>query len=158
MDRMELLDRIRSGRIEWEDALARFDKGNLTMPLLPNGWSVKDVIAHIGFWERRMVNLYGILADGNLPEDTIDGETLDDLNERIFKDNLLVPLGIVKINEIEAFAALLDIAETAPETDLFDPQRFAWTEGEAFFNWIVENTYGHYADHVPQLLELAGHI
>jgi hypothetical protein len=158
MDRLELLERIRNGRAELEAALAYFDKSNLTEPLLANGRSVKDLIAHIGFWERRMVNLYGTLADGKAPEDTIDGETLDDLNERIFKDNLLVPLGIVKINEIEAFAALLDIAETAPEADLFDPQRFAWTEGEAFFNWIVENTYGHYADHIPELMEVAGRI
>lgn len=156
MDRKELLDNMRAGREELVSALGRLNKHNMTEPLLANGWSVKDVIAHIGFWERRMVNLYNILASGDVPDDPVGSLGLDELNARVFEDNQLVPLGIAQINELEAYEALLDIAETAPEADLFDPQRFPWTEGEAFYNWIVGNTYGHYADHIQELLEIAG--
>ena len=55
----------------------------------------------------------------------------------------------------EYYEALLAIAKTAPEEDLFDPQRFAWTEGEPFYNWIAVNTYDHYADHIPDLTQLS---
>lgn len=158
MKRQELLHNIRTGREELESALGRFNKYDLTAPLLANGWSVKDLIAHIGFWERRMVSLYNTLVSGDVPDDPIDSLGLDELNARVLVDNQLVPLGIVQINELEAYEQLLDIAETAPEEDLFEPQRFSWTEGEAFYNWIESNTYGHYADHIPELLETAGRL
>lgn len=155
MDRKELVDRIRNARVELEDVLARFDRRDLTEPSLSNGWSVKDILAHIGFWERRIATLYGILSKGELPQDTIGAGGLDELNARVFADNQLLPLGIVQLNEQEAYNDLLKIAETAPENDLFDSQRFDWTQGEPFYNWIVENTYAHYADHLPDLLEFA---
>lgn len=158
MDRKELLNNIRDGRRELQNALNQFDKRQLSEPLLANGWSIKDLIAHIGFWENRMVKLYNILQNGDVPEDPIDSLDLDELNARVYDDNQLVPLGIVQINELEAYEKLLDIAETAPEDDLFDPHRFAWTEGEPFYNWIEANTYGHYADHIPELMEIAGRL
>lgn len=155
MDRNELLNRMREGRSELEDAIAQFNKRDLTEPLLPNGWSVKDVIAHIGFWERRIANLYAILSGGDVPEDTIGAGGLDDLNARVYEENQFLPLGIIQVNEEEAFSALLAIAETAPNHDLFDPQRFAWSQGHPFVEWIIENSYGHYDDHVPDLLAAA---
>ncbi len=151
MDRNELQARIQDGRAELMAALGHFERHALTEPKLPNGWSVKDLIAHIGFWERRIANLYDILSSGEVPKDTIANESLDRLNARVYEENQLLPLGIVQINEEEAFQSLLGVAINAPERDLFDPQRFAWTQGEPFYNWIVENTYGHYADHVPDL-------
>lgn len=158
MDRDELLNNIREGREELQSALDQFDKRHMADTVLANGWSVKDVIAHIGFWENRMVNLYSILSSGDVPQETIDSLGLDDLNARVYEDNQLVPLGIVQINELEAYEKLLDIAETAPADDLFDPQRFAWTEGEPFYKWIEGNTYGHYADHIPELIEVGARL
>lgn len=152
MDRTELLVRIRDGRAELEAALARFDRRELTEPLLPNGWSVKDATAHIGFWEQRIATLYELLSDGRVPQDAVGEESLDSLNGRVYEENRLLRVEIVQTNEREAYRAILAVAETAPEGDLFDPLRFAWTEGEPFYNWIVINTYGHYEDHIADLL------
>lgn len=154
MDRSELLNQIRAGRAELEAAVARFDRHDLTAPLLPNGWSIKDVIAHIGVWERRMVTLYDILRAGELPQVRVDGETIDAFNARAYQENQLLPLGIVQINELEAYQALVRIVETAPDDDLFDPQRFAWTEGDPFYRFILINTSEHYTDHIPELMAL----
>lgn len=151
MERAELLTRIREGRAELEEALRGFERQKLTDALLPNGWSIRDIIAHIGFWERRMVTLYDILRAGDVPRDVIDGESLDQLNARVYEENQLLPIGIVQMNEVEAYRALLTIVETAPESDLFDPARFAWTEGDPFYRFIAVNTYEHYADHLPDL-------
>ncbi|WP_374688191.1 ClbS/DfsB family four-helix bundle protein, partial [Promineifilum sp.] len=149
--------RIRDGRAEFESALALFEKDKLTTPLLPNAWSAKDVIAHVGFWERRIVTLYEVLAAGDVPEGEVSVESVDALNARVYQENELLPLGIAQLNEREAYQALLAVAETAPEEDLFEPQRFPWTEGEAFYRWIAVNTYEHYADHVPDLLAARTH-
>lgn len=152
MDRMELLTRIRHGRVELESALVRFDSDDMTRLSLPNGWSIKDVIAHIGFWEQRIATLYEILSGGSVPRNTVVEESLDSLNERVYKENRSLPVDTVQANEAEAYLAILAVAETSPEEDLFDPRRFSWTEGEPFYNWIVVNTYGHYSDHIPDLL------
>ena len=40
MDRTELLQQVRAGRADLEAAMARFDRHDLTTPLLPNGWSI----------------------------------------------------------------------------------------------------------------------
>jgi hypothetical protein len=61
-------------------------------------------------------------------------------------------LGIVQINEKEAYEAILAIVENAPDADLFDPDRFPWCRGEPFYRWIAVNTNEHYNDHLPDLL------
>ncbi len=155
MNRAELLNQIRDGRAAFEAALALFDEDELTNTVLLNGWSVKDVIAHVGFWERRIATLYDILSAGNVPQDTVTSETIDELNARILEENQTLPLGIARLNEEEAYQALVSVAENAPEDDLFDEQRFAWTEGQPFHRFIAANTYEHYADHVPDLLSAA---
>ena len=98
-----------------------------------------------------MVTLYDILRAGEVPQDVIEGDTMDQFNARAHEESQLLPLGIVQINELEAYQALLRIAETAPDADLFDPQRFPWTEGEPFYRFILVNTSEQYADHVPDL-------
>lgn len=156
MNREELLQRILDGRSELDAALALFDESDLTKPSLTNGWSVKDVIAHIGFWEGRIAALYEILVAGNAPEETVTDETVNTLNARVFEENQLLPLGIVRLNEEECYRAIVAVAENATEDELFDARRFAWTRGRPFYHFIVENTYEHYADHVPNLLAAAG--
>lgn len=156
MNRAELLTNIDTGRAELEAALASIDRAHLTEPLLPNGWTVKDVIGHIGFWERRIANLFDMLLRGEEPVDTVTNETVDALNGRVFQENQLVPLGIIELNEREAYQALRRVAETAADPDLFDPHRFDWTQGTPFYQFIVENTYGHYADHLADLRAVAG--
>jgi hypothetical protein len=151
MDREELLKRIADARRDLEQAIGRFAPGQLTEPLLPNAWSVKDVLGHIGFWEARMVSLYSILHAGNIPDDVISEESVDELNEHVHQENQWLPLGIVQLNEKDAYQAILSIAESAPEADLFDPNRFAWTEGDPFYRFIAVNTYEHYKDHIPDL-------
>lgn len=156
MNRAELLMNIDNGRAELEAALAAIERARLAEPLLPNGWSVKDVIAHVGFWERRIANLYEILLRGEEPLDAVTNETVDALNDRIYAENQTVPLGITELNEQEGYRALRRVAETASDPDLFDPHRFAWTQGTPFYQFIIENTYGHYADHLDDLKAVGG--
>ncbi len=158
MNRAELLSNIDTGRAELEAALAIIDRSLLTEPLLPNGWSAKDVIGHIGFWERRIADLFDMLTRGEAPEDTVTSDTVDVVNARAFEANQTVPLGITEVNEQEAYQALRHVAETASDPDLFDPHRFSWTQGMPFYQFIIQNTYGHYADHLADLRAVGGRL
>ncbi len=152
MDRAELLSQMQAGRTRLETALARVDAGQMDVPVLPNGWSIKDLLFHLGFWERRTTALYETLRRGAVPETARNDDEVNALNARAYTEGRDRPLDEVRTEEAAAYQALLAVAEKAPETDIFDPGRFCWTEGRPFFNWIEGNTYGHYDEHLPEVL------
>jgi carboxymethylenebutenolidase len=151
MDREGLLTQMRLGRQELMDVLANVPKGQLTNPVLPNQWSVKDLLAHIGFWERRAIDLYHYFQGGPAPDPQPGSITINELNDRVYRTNRGLALEELRQFESSAYDALFRLASSVPEADLFDPHRFLATEGNPFADWIVGNAFGHYADHLPDL-------
>ncbi len=149
MNKTELLTQIRSGRAQFESVLARFSHDQLLAPTLHGGWSIKDLIAHIGFWEQHTTVRFGALLRGAEPPD--EGITLDELNAQVYAQNQHKPLAEVRLEEQAAYEQLLLLVENAVDDDLFNPQRFAWTEGKPFAEWIENNTFGHYEEHAIDL-------
>ena len=149
MTRDELLQRIDSGRAELMGLVAQVPAGRMLEPALSNGWSVKDMLAHLGAWETRAEYLYRSLASGKDPEDTVSDFNV--FNANAYAANKDMPLVEVQAAEQAAFLMLRAVAETAPEADLFDPARFPWTGGGEFTGIIAANTYDHYAEHLPDL-------
>lgn len=47
----EILDQIRTTRQQFEEALAQVPAAHLTQPGVNGEWSVKDILAHIAWWE-----------------------------------------------------------------------------------------------------------
>jgi hypothetical protein len=145
MNKVELLANIRTGRAQFENALAQFDADQLLAPNLHGGWSIKDLIAHIGFWEQHTALRFSALLRGVEPPD--DALPQDELNARVYAQNQHKPLAEVRLQEHAAYVQLLLLVENAMDDDLFNPQRFVWTEGKPFAEWIENNTYGHYEEH-----------
>jgi hypothetical protein len=144
MNKTELLANIRSGREQLEKAIARLNDAQMLTPNL-HGWSIKDLIAHLGFWEQHTALRFGALLRGKKPPDA--GLTLDELNAQVYAQNRHKPWAEVRFEEQAAYEQLLLLVENALDDDLFNPQRFAWTEGRPFAEWIENNTYGHYQEH-----------
>ena len=145
MNKAELLAYIRSRRAHFEGVLAHFSDDQLLAPNLHGGWSIKDLIAHIGFWEQHTAQRFSALLRGVNPPD--ESLTLDELNARVYTQNQHKPLAEVRLAEQAAYEQLLLLVENAIEDDLFNPQRFTWTAGKPFAEWIENNTYGHYEEH-----------
>jgi len=150
MTKAELLRRVREGRARLEAAMAEVPAGRLSEPILDNEWSFKDLMAHIGFWERRAHELLSTLQRGETPT-PLEEASIDDLNARVFLENQKYALDEVLRDEREAYADLLALVERSDDADLFDPYRFPWTNGRPFADWIEGNTYGHYEEHLEQL-------
>ncbi len=149
MNKAELLASIHSGRAQFESVLAQFDDDQSLAPRLPGGWSIKDLIAHIGFWEQHTARRFSALLRGAKPPD--EALTLDELNARVYTQNQHMLLAEVRLAERAAYEQLLLLVKNAMNDDLFNPQRFAWTEGKPFAEWIKNNTYGHYEEHRADL-------
>ena len=154
MDRAELLEKIKAGRSRLELVLKQFDQQQMTEQILPQGWSVKDLLAHLGWWEFRAVDIYGALVKGSSPRMVILPDEIDRVNDRVIAEFRPHSLEEIQLYELQAFESLLKIAETAQEQDLFNRHRFHWTQGEPFVSWIIRNTYEHYDEHLSTLERL----
>ncbi len=156
MNRQQLLDKIDAGRRELETLLAQAPLERMLEPALPNGWSLKDVLAHFEGWALHACYVYACLAAGDEPQDAITNA--DDYNAKLFAANQNRRLEEVLSAEQSAFRKLRAIAESAPDADLFDAQRFTWTQGKEFHHWIAWNSDEHYAEHLPDLRAWLGSL
>ncbi len=150
MDRTDLLISMADGR-----AALRLTLAGLTEPQMEdvvNGaWTRRDVLAHLEAWERRTVSLLETLRRGWDPGGSDDSSSWDVMNERFFEENRHRSLADVRRGESDAYDALVRMVEELPDEDLFEPDRFAWTDGRPFAGWILGNTSEHYAEHMAQL-------
>lgn len=156
MNRIDLLNEIYAGRTLFEAQMARLDAARMDDPVLPGSWSARDLLAHLGWWERRSVEIYYELTQGGDPARPVTPAEVDALNAKIVRDMRLRSMDWVRRFERRAYLDLLQIVESAAEEELFDPQRFPWTGGYPFAEWLVGNSSGHYAEHLPDLTPLLG--
>lgn len=147
MDKMELLNRIESARAEFEAALMEVTKDSVS---IDENWSVKDLLAHIGFWEHRVIYLLGTLQKGEEIK-PINADSIDEVNAAAVAEHRERPYAEVRKWEADAYRDMLGLISAASEDDLFSGDRFAWTKGKPFVNWIAGNSYEHYEEHLPSL-------
>ena len=147
-NKTELMLRIQHEWAALQRAIDGLSEAQMSIPDA-GGWSIKDLIAHFGFWEARIVTLYGQLVRGEAP--AADDLALDELNAQAYARHQSQTLDEVRREERAAYLQLLTIVVNASDDDLLNPQRFAWTQGKPFAEWIVNNTYGHYEEHQADL-------
>ncbi len=112
----------------------------LIEPMLPNGWSVKDVLAHIAAWEWRCASLLDEVHDTDTP---LKAEPdVDALNREIYLERRKWSWQEVEIDFWEAHKALLKAIRTLP------PERLNDTIVQQS---IAEETWQHYEEHMADL-------
>ena len=154
MDKNELLIEIQSGRKALDEALARLAPEKMQVDsALYGAWSVKDLLVHLGFWEQRAAVIFSALQQGEPVPSLPGGPNLDEVNALAYAAGHALPLEQVQAEELAAYRFLLRLTEAAAESDLFDGERFSWTQGRPFWEWIEGNSYGHYAEHMVALNE-----
>jgi hypothetical protein len=151
MNRAELRQRILESRANLEAELAGYSEADWTAANLAGGWSAQDVMAHIGWWERRIADTFQALTTGATPPEGITADALDAINAQTFAEYHGRPLAEVRRFEQAAYQDLLRIVDTASEEELFDPRHFAHLQGGAFMDLIVWNTYDHFDEHLAML-------
>ncbi len=151
MNKADLLSGMRAGHARLEKLFDGLSQEQMLAPRLHGGWSGKDLLAHLGFWEQRMAAYCQMLLNGETPLDTVGQFAVDEINAAAFAEHRDQSLDEVRRFERQSFQQLLAEAEHVSEADLFDPQRFAWLKGAALAAWIEGNSYGHYDEHQADL-------
>ena len=107
---------------------------------LSNGWSVKDVLAHIAAWERRCANL---LDESHVSDGPFEAEPdVDALNREFYEERNEWEWEEVENNFRETHEELIEAIRQLPAERLND---------SFIQESIAEETWKHYAEHLPEL-------
>lgn len=124
-------------------------------PHAPDGWSVKDVLAHISGWERMFTGWMDAILRRDKPDrpESIDQVWLDATNARLYQESRRRSPEEVRIEAAEWHAAIIALIERMSEADLFDPHRFPYTGGDPVAPWVRGNADEHYDEHRAQIAD-----
>ncbi len=111
-------------------------------------WSVKDLIAHLIWYEEDGMALIEALLRGDEP-DWIDD--VDATNTETFRRNEFRALEEVLTDFDSIPYKLGALLKRITERELNDASLFPQGRGESLLDYFVGNTYGHYADHYDDL-------
>jgi hypothetical protein len=112
----------------------------LIEPALPNGWSVKDTLAHIAAWEWRCASLLSEAHQTDLPLKAIPD--VEALNREIQQERRKWSWIEVEAEFRQAHETLLGVIRELPSKRL---------NHRLVQQTIAEETWEHYAEHLPDL-------
>jgi hypothetical protein len=106
----------------------------------PDGWSVKDLIAHVGAWHAEAAQIFEQMHYGTYAKKRWD---VDALNRQFFEATRDLPISVVKAEGAASRNRMLvewnELPDISPEAD----------------EWFREAGPEHYAEHLPRLREWA---
>lgn len=146
----DILNLVR-GEFEALHATVRqIEPEDLLTPGAEGDWSGKDILCHLSAWRRLYVEWTQDLLEGKdpaRPAPDESWETLDEFNESLFLAHRDTPLQETLDEFVEAHKDSLELIEELSETDLFDPDRFAWRKGDPLWHMVAGNTWQHDKEH-----------
>lgn len=157
MTKARLMGLVDAGRAEWDRLLADTPRDWMTQPDVVGDWSVKDIVAHVAFWERVSAGRVGSLVSGHPPSDAdlygaditdeIKALDIDPFNRWQYERDRDRPLDEVLMDEQQSFRRLYTYLRAAREDDLLTAGRFDWASESAPWRNVEGNTYDHWAEH-----------
>ena len=153
IERMSVADLsalIRAASTRMELLVAQLSVAEINQPGAVGVWSVKDVLAHIAFWERYAVNILQAAVHGETPMLSAEDET-ERKNASVVAQYYQRSLAAVISDWQQAREDLLEAIEDLADEDLNDPNRFSWNAGRSLLDRIAANSFGHEQEHIEQI-------
>lgn len=134
--RADLARRGREAHQQLEALLAPLSDEQLTQPGVAGDWSVKDHLAHLTWWGRRVIT---VLSGGADPLDALPGgeKTEDEINAMVYEANRNRSFADVRADFEATHRDMQHLIETLSDETL------AQREG-----WISGNSDYHYNEHM----------
>ncbi len=151
----QLLARVEQGWTELQEVIAGRSEDELTRPG-PEGWSVKEHLAHVTFWERQLLRSY---IEGRPAAEVaeMDAETLRDfepMNQVAAERSRAKSLEQVLAEGRELHAALVAKLASEPLERWMQPRHADDPDERPLMLWIAGNTYGHYGEHAEYIRKM----
>jgi hypothetical protein len=146
----QLLVVMHTARSDWEALLAEAGDARLTEPGVEGDWSLKDIIAHLTYFETWATNCLMAIRRGEpLPQPEYQGLSVDEENALIHERQRSLPLtDVLRASQI-SFQRSIASVQGLHDADLYDVEftrayGVEWT----LHDLLAGDTYGHYRDHI----------
>ena len=149
MDKATVLKNVETEYQNLQDAVKGLDNDQMAQRWL-DGWSAKDILAHVLGWERNMVLWLGRMANGErpVPEGT-DLSDPDAWNAKFALEFAPISGSTILATWQQVHANFLRAADALPD------DRFGEKDGKPMTanRMLAGNGYEHYQEHTAQILE-----
>jgi hypothetical protein len=143
------LSEFQQANQEWDSLLGQIPLERMTHPGAAGEWSVKDIVAHITWYENEMVVM---LRERALAGSPLWQKLLDERNALIHARISYLSTDDVLKEAQQAHAEVWRLVQQLSEDELNYAAYFKDMPPEDHpRQYIVSNTYEHYRDHLPDL-------
>lgn len=141
-------ERLKIDRADYVQLWAGLTDEQMTQrPGPQDDWSVKDLIAHLTWWQDHMMEWVTMAING---ETVVRDETIDEANARVFKEKKDLPLETVLAEWDASFPKVLALVETMTDEQINDAS-LVNIEGHALMHFLIGDSFGHYDSHRADL-------
>jgi len=144
MDRSQLLKKLDTRWTEFNESYAGLSDSELTEAGVTGDWSVKDIIAHVTWWEQEALkHLPLIIKGGRPPTYAAEYGGIDAFNALMTEEKLRLSLSEVLRQRDEMHQQLVLYIESVPEEQCTSDTRFC--------RRLRLDTYSHYPKHTKAI-------
>jgi hypothetical protein len=146
VNRQQLLNRLDAAWMAFQASYAGLSNARLAEPGVVGDWSVKDIIAHVTWWEEEALrHLPLIIAGGQPPRYSLTYGGIDAFNAIMAERKRLVSLSDVLTQQNDTHQRLIDFIQSVPEDQ--------FTRETRFRRRLRLDTYSHYPIHTEAIRE-----
>jgi DinB superfamily len=140
MNVQQVLARLDAAWTEFESAYAGLTDAQLLVPGVTGRWSVRDIIAHVTWWEEEALTHLPLVREGGRPPRySVKYGGIDAFNALMTERRRHLPLSEVPRQHHEVHARLREYVHGAPEE--------LYARETRFRRRLRLDTYGHYPIH-----------
>jgi len=146
MKKQQLLDRLHEAWAAFNESYAGLTGAQLTQPGVMGDWSVRDILAHVSWWEDEALKYLPLILQGKRPpryKDLYGG--IDAFNARMTELKKGLSLDEVLIQLYEIHRQLVEYIHTVSEDE--------FTRETRFRRRLRLDTYSHYPLHAQAIRE-----
>ncbi len=150
MDRSQLLKQLDRAWTTFKTSYAGLSESQMMQPGVTGDWSVKDIIAHVSWWEEEaLTHLPLILAGGKPRRYSIRFGGIDAFNARMTERKKNLPLAEVLREQDETHRRLIDFILSLPNDPFIRETRAR--------RRLRLDTYSHYPKHAEAIRKWRAH-
>ena len=153
MDKTELLEALEDGHNELIAMLEDLPDEALLEPGVEDSWSIKDILAHLTYWEGQTVTLLFQARQGVQKPTTIhfSDEAVDAINARWHEQSRERSLEIIWNDFVGVRKQTIRRVSEFSDHDLTEPGHFAWMNQVPLIELIANETVDHEEEHADAI-------
>ncbi len=155
MKKTELLEALEDSHQEMIEMLEDLPDELMIKPGINGSWSIKDILAHLAYWEGQTVTLLFQASKGVSKPTTVhfSKEKVDEINQRWYETSRERSLDQVWQDWIGVRKQMIRRVSEFSEQDLNDLRRFPWQKSTPLWQWIANDSYEHEEVHADAIRE-----